>query len=54
VCVPCKVRPTEIWRSWCDNAEARELIGWAPRTELAQGLRATFAALGATPACTVN
>lgn len=42
VCVPGQARPTEIWRSWCDGREARELIGWQPRTDLESGLRATL------------
>lgn len=33
-----KPRPTEIWRSFCDNAEARELLGWQPVHSLGQGL----------------
>jgi nucleoside-diphosphate-sugar epimerase len=45
VTVPGKARPTEIWRSWCDNREAREALGWEPRTDLDAGLRATFDSL---------
>ncbi len=31
-------RLTEIWRSYCDNAEARELLKWSPLISLRQGL----------------
>ena len=37
-----KPRQTEIWRSYCDNAEARELLGWSPEVSLTQGLRSTL------------
>lgn len=33
-----KPRPTEIWRSYCDNAEAGDLLGWQPVHSLGQGL----------------
>ncbi len=37
-------RLTEIWRSYCDNRDAGEALGWAPSVELGDGLRRTFAA----------
>jgi UDP-glucose 4-epimerase len=44
--VPGEEQPrlTEIWRSYCDNAEARELFGWSPAVSLAEGLSRTLAA----------
>jgi len=44
---PERARATEIWRSWCDNADAARLIGWAPRVTLADGLDRTIAAIRA-------
>ena len=35
------LRPTETMRSWCDNAEAFELLGWRPRVGLEEGIRRT-------------
>lgn len=35
-------RPTEIWRMHCDNTRARELLGWAPKVSLEEGLRRTI------------
>jgi nucleoside-diphosphate-sugar epimerase len=35
---PSDSRPTEIWRSRCDNARARDLLGWEPRVDLQQGI----------------
>lgn len=35
-------RPTEIWRMFCDNTKARELLGWKPRHSLEDGLRTTI------------
>ncbi len=35
-------RPTEIWRMYCTNDKARELLGWAPEYSLDEGLRATI------------
>jgi nucleoside-diphosphate-sugar epimerase len=35
-------RPTEIWRMFCDNTRARDLLGWAPRRGLDDGLRLTI------------
>ena len=42
VCRPDRVRPTEMWRSYCDNKEAEMLLGWRPRTPLAAALRQTI------------
>ena len=36
------LRSTEIWRSYCDNLEASELLGWAPATGLLDGLRKVY------------
>jgi nucleoside-diphosphate-sugar epimerase len=36
-------RMTEVWRSYCDNAEAERLLRWAPTTALDVGLRETLA-----------
>jgi UDP-glucose 4-epimerase len=33
-----KPRATEIWRSHCDNLEAKELLGWTPQIGLTEGL----------------
>lgn len=35
-------RLTEIWRSYCDNAEARELLSWSPAVSLDEGLCRTL------------
>ncbi len=35
-------RPTEIWRSRCDNTDATRLLGWMPRVSLAEGLMRVF------------
>jgi len=35
-------RPTEIWRSYCDNMQIRQLSGWSPRISLREGLRRTL------------
>jgi nucleoside-diphosphate-sugar epimerase len=37
-----QARPTEIWRSYCDNREAEDILGWRPRTPLQEGLRSTI------------
>jgi nucleoside-diphosphate-sugar epimerase len=42
LCRPAHARPTEIWRSWCDNLEAGRLVGWAPHTSLRDGLVKTI------------
>jgi nucleoside-diphosphate-sugar epimerase len=36
-------RPTEIWRMFCDNTRAREILGWKPRHSLTEGLERTIA-----------
>jgi nucleoside-diphosphate-sugar epimerase len=54
VCVPGQTRPTEIWRSYCDNAEAQSILGWTPRTDLPDGLAATFASMGVDVPVTVH
>jgi nucleoside-diphosphate-sugar epimerase len=36
-------RPTEIWRMYCDNRKARDILGWEPRHSLDDGLAATIA-----------
>ena len=35
-------RPTEIWRMYADAGRAREVLGWAPRHSLEDGLRKTI------------
>ena len=35
-------RPTEIWRMFCDNSKARDLLGWSPATSLDEGLQRTI------------
>jgi UDP-glucose 4-epimerase len=35
-------RLTEIWRSWCDNAEAGKLLDWNPQVGLPEGLARTL------------
>lgn len=39
---PNAVRPTEIWRSFCDNEDIARLTGWQPQMNLQEGLRRTF------------
>ena len=36
-------RPTEIWRSSSDNADAYRLLDWQPRVTLSEGLQRTIA-----------
>jgi UDP-glucose 4-epimerase len=36
-------RPTEIWRMYCDNTKAREVLGWSPQVSLTDGLARTIA-----------
>ena len=47
VACPARRRPTEMPRSFCDNADAARMIAWHPRTSLRDGLRATL--IGDTP-----
>jgi UDP-glucose 4-epimerase len=35
-------RRSEIWRSYCDNAEARAILGWRPKVSLTEGLIRTL------------
>jgi nucleoside-diphosphate-sugar epimerase len=53
VAVPAAIRPTEMLRSYCDNAEAGYLLDWHPRQEFTSGLRLTIAELvrTRTPRC---
>jgi nucleoside-diphosphate-sugar epimerase len=37
-----RMRPTESMRSYCDNREAFEAIGWKPRISLREGLKKTI------------
>ena len=39
--MPNQARPTEMWRSWCDNTEAGDLLGWAPQVTLEEGILKT-------------
>lgn len=41
-CRPRHARINEMWRSFCDNAEAEATLGWRPRTPLAVGLKETI------------
>jgi len=50
VSCPDQARPTELWRSTCDNAEATALLGWTPKTPLRQGLERTIAYVTASRA----
>ncbi len=36
------MRPTEIWRNFADNTDAKLLLDWSPRISLREGLRRTF------------
>jgi nucleoside-diphosphate-sugar epimerase len=38
-------RPNDTLRSYCDNREARELLGWIPKTSFSQGLQHTVATM---------
>lgn len=42
VSIAMRARPTEMWRSFCDNREARRMIGWQPQTDLRAGLLRTI------------
>ena len=35
-------RPTEIWRMFCDNSKAKELLGWEPKHSLREGIDKTI------------
>jgi UDP-glucose 4-epimerase len=37
-------RSTEMWRSYCDNLEAGEILGWQPKVSLTEGLIRTLRA----------
>lgn len=50
VCDSSRRRLTETQRSYCDNAEARQLLAWFPRVSLSEGLRQTVEFLMATKA----
>jgi len=39
---PSSLRPTEILRSYCDNAEAFDWLGWRPAVDLDTGLMKTI------------
>jgi len=41
-CRPRHARVTEMWLSYCDNAEAEAMLGWRPRTPLVVGLKQTI------------
>lgn len=47
---PTSQRPTEMLRSWCDNAEAGTLLGWAPKVSLESGILRTAESLSTTVA----
>jgi UDP-glucose 4-epimerase len=36
-------RLTEVWRTYCDNAEAKDLLEWSPAVSLEQGLSRVLA-----------
>jgi UDP-glucose 4-epimerase len=36
------LRPTEIFRSYCDNLQIKQACGWSPRVGLREGLRRTL------------
>ncbi|MBN2241512.1 MAG: NAD(P)-dependent oxidoreductase [Acidobacteria bacterium] len=38
---PGRTRPTETLRSFCENREALEAVGWRPQTTLEEGLKQT-------------
>jgi len=41
-----EMRHTDMMRSFSDNKEAYELLGWSPRFELEAGLRSTIDDIG--------
>jgi UDP-glucose 4-epimerase len=44
-----KPRLTEMWRSYCDNADAGALLGWSPAVSLKEGLARTLGVSAAAP-----
>lgn len=46
---PTSQRPTEMLRSWCDNAEASALLGWSPKVSLETGIQRTADSMAACP-----
>ncbi|MGB8472924.1 MAG: SDR family NAD(P)-dependent oxidoreductase [Candidatus Acidiferrum sp.] len=42
---PESMRPTDMRRCFCDNAEATEILGWSPRLPLSKALKLTVADL---------
>lgn len=43
-------RLTEIWRSYADNSDALDWLGWRPKTSLREGLRKTLGEFAGRPA----
>ena len=41
-CNNVAMRPTEIMRSYCDNIEANQFIGWQPQFSIEEGLKLTI------------
>ena len=39
---PGRTRPTEMKRSYCDNHESRQMLGWEPQVSLREGLTRTI------------
>ena len=35
-------RPTEIWKMYCDNTKAKEILDWKPNTSFDEGLKITI------------
>ena len=42
---PSQLRPNDTLRSYCDNAEAIDRLGWAPKTSFPHGLDLTLASI---------
>jgi nucleoside-diphosphate-sugar epimerase len=42
---PNQLRPNDTLRSYCDNVEATDRLGWSPKTSFAHGLDRTLAAM---------
>jgi UDP-glucose 4-epimerase len=36
-------RPNEIWRMYCDNTKAYQILGWKPEVDFVEGLKRTVA-----------